>query len=183
MATNTAVCRKLTLSGIFIILIAFGCKKENASPSSGDYYIKSNVNGISLTTTYVMPNSDLISNAYFQDDLWFHIIRGTASGSSQNWDFRVTNIDLDKITYPKTITLTDNTDEPSLDVLYNNGTEGASGNFLNDYLDPTTFHLTLNKWSNDVLEGTFEGKLIWGGGYDSTLTVKSGEFRIKLMRY
>ena len=136
-----------------------------------------------VTAAYAYPNSDLVSNAFITIDKSFQIGRSISASSSQGWNIYVQDLDLDHITYPKTLTYSDGIDVPYIDILYNNGKNGAQGNFLLDDYATNPFSLTLTKWSNNILEGTFEGKLRWGGGQDSTATFNNGEFKIKLIRY
>lgn len=179
MTTKTAILKHLGLFGFLLILITFGCKKEDTTSSSNDYYIKAKVNGVLVTATYSSPNSELVSNAYITEDQMFQIERGISATSSGGWNILVRNLDLDHLTYPKILTYADS----DIDILYNNGTSGAKGNFVLDDYDTYPFSLTLTKWSNDILEGTFQGKLRWGGGQDSTANIANGEFRIKMTRY
>ncbi len=182
MTTKSTIFRHFSLLGVLLLLIVFGCKKED-TPTNEDYFIKSKVNGALVTAAYVYPNSDLVYNAYITEDLSFQIPRGVSASSSQGWSIYVSNLDLDHITYPKTLILSGAVDAPYIDVLYNNGTSGAQGNFVIDDYETYPFNITLTKWSNNILEGTFEGKLRWGGGVDSTATFNNGEFRLKLVRF
>jgi hypothetical protein len=179
MTSKTIIFRYSGLLGIVLLLIAFGCKKDETG-SSDDYFIKSNVNGVLVNATYTLPNSDLVSNAYDSEYHMFQIERGISASSSQGWNIIIRELDLDAITYPTTLTYSDH---PDMDILYNNGTSGAQGNFLLDDYETNPFSITLDSWSDDILEGTFEGKLRWGGGSDSTTTINDGEFRIKMIRY
>jgi hypothetical protein len=180
MTSKTIIFKYSGLLGIALLLIAFGCKKEEAG-STDDYFIKSTVNGVWVTATYTLPNSDLVSNAYDSEYYTFQIERGISASSSQGWNIIIRELDLDDIAYPKTLTYSDH---PDMDIMYNDGTSGAQGNFLlDDDYDTNPFSITLTSWSNDILEGTFEGKLRWGGGSDSTTTINDGEFKIKMIRY
>lgn len=182
-ATNILILVSLTA-----LIVTVSCKKEDTSeidvpPTTNEYYIKSTVNGSLVIATYSTPNSSLVSNAYFTDDNRFQFERKVSSGSSQGWNVHIEDLDLDNITYPRTLKETNLSVDPYIDVSYNNGTSGAAGNFVINNLDSNLFSLTLNKWSNDVLEGTFSGELIWGSSYDSTFTFSNGEFKIKLVRF
>ena len=156
---------------------------NNNPPVQESYYIKAKINGTLVNAAYSTANSDLVSNAYHVDDKRFQIERYVASGTSKGYIISVMDLDLDQISYPKTLRYTSYSGLPTLDVYYNNGKEGSSGNFVVNNLDSTLFSLTLNSFTSDVLSGTFSGKLRWGNDYDSTLTFTDGEFKAKMIRY
>jgi hypothetical protein len=187
------ISSKIWISVLFIFIsIIFICcnnndddppdNNNNNNPPAGSYYIRAKVNGTLVEASYSPANSDIVSNAYHTDDKRFQIQRYLSSGTSQGYNISVDDIDLDQITYPKTLAYSGYFGLPMLDVFYNNGTDGASGNFVINNLDSTLFSLTLSSYISDVLSGTFSGKLRWGSDYDSTLTFTDGEFKAKLIR-
>lgn len=167
------------------------CKKKSpalvdtipVTSTSPTEYIRAKVNGTLVEATYKFPNSDVVSNPYHSADQRFQMERYVSSSTSQGYEIFLQDLDLDHITYPTTIRQTNLSGDPYPEMIYNNGNSGADGNFLINNLDSTLFSITFSSFNNDVLQGSFSGKLRWGSNYDSTLTFTDGEFKIKLIRY
>lgn len=177
--------RFLLLITILIFSIT-SCQQEDPDPvpvpDAFDYYIAAKVDNIQVSA-FSNPGNSPFGSSFDPDQRMVQFQRYVSENTTQGWNFFINNLDLDNITYPKTIKYTNFSTDPLPEVIYNNGMEGAKGNFVVNNLDSNLFSITINSYTNDVIEGTFSGKLRWGSGYDSTLTFTDGEFKVPLFRY
>ena len=174
MRNSTKTIGLVILASLFVMT---SCKKKNNSNATSDY-IEADIDGTPVIAKYTYGIA-----YYFEDDDRLYFEKLVTSGSSQGWTVSIDDLDLDNISYPRTLRFTNFTYDPFLHMLYNNGISGPKGNYVINNLDSNLFSLTLTKWSADILEGNFSGKLRWGSDYDSTLTFTKGKFEVKLKRW
>jgi len=179
---------------LFCSLCIFACKKSETDPgpaqsvtnpptTGASEYIRAKVNGTLVEATFKPQNSDVVCNPYFVDDDQFQMERYVSASSTKGFEMFLWDLDLDHMTYPRTIRQTNMSGDPYPEMVYNNGTSGADGNFVINNLDSTLFSITFSSFNGNILQGTFSGLLRWGGSYDSTLTFTNGEFKIKMVRF
>ncbi|MFD2561226.1 hypothetical protein [Aquimarina rubra] len=170
----------ILLFGITGILMAFsGCQSDDDS-GQADFFIEGTVDGEKVYADYLRPGT---TETYFAESHRFTFQRKISEENQIVWYMSVDDLDLDNITFPRTLRHFENNGDPFLDFSYINDNDGQEISYGLDNINTERFSVVLTDWSDDILSGTFSGELSSGAGdNDPFITVTNGSFRIKLSR-
>lgn len=170
----------LFLALIISLFHLSSCKKDE--PQAPDYStgnsVSFEVNGTAKNLTYKVPASDPFFNAYLFEDQIIQIQRLVSQGSPEGVNFTFDRIKLDQLNLPATFGYSNDSNSISLSFFYYDENNVSYGQNI---LDPDDFQLELSSKTNDVLEGSFSGRLYSVDG--DTLSIENGVFEVWVKRY
>lgn len=172
--------KSLTLI-ITILLFSFGsCKKETATevPNQVDNYITFSIGTTIIEAKYKVLLQDDLFNGYNVLSKSISLQRLVTNGSPQRIIFAIDRLDLNTKTLPITIKYNTNTAEPTVSVTYVNADNMPFGTNINN---PDDFTLTINSYTDQVLNCSFTGKLYSGISSNPNVDLTNGSLNLELV--
>ena len=180
--------RNRIIPALFVLLtmLSTACEKEedNAEQAqidaelSKNNYIKGFVNGEEIDVNGKLPLGDVFFNSYISSERTLRMQRVDTANNKLGFDIAIERVDLSAISASQTFTYSSDQTQPSLRFDFYDSTAVPYG--LN-IADPSSFELTITSTNQDLMIGTFEGRL-----YNQNLEeaeVLGGIFRVKVKRY
>ncbi|MGB0806594.1 MAG: hypothetical protein ACPGRC_07880 [Salibacteraceae bacterium] len=170
---------------LILIISALGyssCKKEEEvqPPSEVNNHITFNADGDLLELKFSVLLQDPVFNAYYVDAESIDMQRLKENGNPQRLVFALDRIDLENTNLPITIHYSTNFNEPTVSVTYVDDSNTPFGTNTNNGQD---FMVTINEYSNNVINCSFNGTLYSGNQTNPSVEITNGEVNLELMEY
>jgi hypothetical protein len=185
---KTNLTQFFLLSTILIFLLSCGKEdsnnekeEETNEKETVEFYMEAKVNGELVRTEYFVMNSNIYNT------INNNCIIETRKSSSdiRGWNMDLEYLGLDSLSYPINLKYDNFNNIPRIKSMnYVDIPNGGAGTYVLDIYKPDQLVLTLTKWEDEILEGTFSGDLKWNlsSTGDSTITFTEGKFKIPMRR-
>ena len=175
------------LLSLCLISLLYSCSSDDGgivvTPDTTSF-LEATVDGDVVKADFAVLLQDREFNGFFTKNNSVKIQRYVSSSDNRGYFITLNRTDLDSINYPLEIKYASATDKQSLRFVYY---DIDNNPWLNNMVDDGDFSITLTKYENKTLEGTFEGNLYRIDPNDSTniLTkaISNGSFKMILKEF
>lgn len=171
--------KKINLLIFGAMMFVLSCsKKEESSPKKEfEGYISASIMGKNIKAEYKPVLGDPLYNAYYKAEKNILFARRLDSKKTHGFRIEINDVDLDQVNFP--IVLQHNTaGNPRVNLAY---TDENDSLWQMNIAAPMMFQLTLDKYQNNRISGTFGGTLYLSE--KDSLKIDNGKFEIELNIY
>ncbi|MEM6262556.1 MAG: hypothetical protein AAGI38_08620 [Bacteroidota bacterium] len=145
-------------------------------------FIEGTVDGAVFRTDWRAAGQERFHSAFVQDTAgsFIKIIRQLSEDDLSRWEINITDIELDTLNVPVSIMFPDtfpNKPQPLISYIPV-GTGGIAETFISSEIE-----MILTGKGDDVMTGTFEGKLVSTRDFQTQVNVSMGRFEIPIQRF
>lgn len=168
--------------GLITLLGYSSCEKapEPEPPTTVDNHITFSVNNQEVIAKYKVLLQDEVFNAYYKKSETIEMQRLVANGNPERIIFSIQRFDLLNTSFPVTIKYSTLQDEPTLSATYVSSDNMPFGTNINN---PDDFSITVNSYTNNVLNCNFTGKLFSGNTTKPSVDITNGEVNLEIVEF
>ena len=163
-------------------LFSSSCKKETTTPPPAtiDNHITFMADQVEVIAKFKVILQDPIFNAYYKQGKSIDMQRLVENGNPQRLVFNIQRIDLESTTFPITINYSDDFTKPTVSATYVNAQDLPFGS---NTANPDDFSLTINSYTNNIINCSFSGSLFSGVSTQPEVVLTDGKVNLELVEY